>query len=162
VICNKPSHGDALVLLAVRSCSRVPRRPPRSRVFPRRAPSSRRARRARLSPSPWWPSGSRPPPIPSTSPVPCRARAAGWTRASGSMTSSAICPRGSAVRFGCARAWWRSDGDDLGPARELHVWRPIRGRHGLELIDGHGRVVDRVSFDVRGVPRAAHAEAARW
>ena len=56
---------------------------------------------------------------------------------------------------------WVLDGDDLGPARELHVWRPVRGRHGLELVDGHGRVVDRVSFDVRGVPRAAHAEPAR-
>ena len=56
---------------------------------------------------------------------------------------------------------WVLDGDDLGSARELHVWRPVRGRHALELVDGHGRVVDRVSFDVRGVPRAAHAEPAR-
>ena len=40
-------------------------------------------------------------------------------------------------------------------------WRPVRGRHGLELVDGHGRVVDRVSFDVRGVPRAARVEPAR-
>jgi hypothetical protein len=87
---------------------RVRRRPPRSRAFRRRAPSSRCGRRARPSPSPWWPSGTRPPPIRSTSPVPCRARAAGWTRASGSMTSSAICPRGSAARSGCARAWPRS------------------------------------------------------
>jgi hypothetical protein len=54
---------------------------------------------------------------------------------------------------------WVLDGDDLGPAHELHVWRPVRGRHGLALVDGHGRVVDRVSFDVRGVPRAAHVES---
>ena len=56
---------------------------------------------------------------------------------------------------------WVLDGDDLGSARELHVWRPVRGRHALELVDGHGRVVDRVSFEVRGVPRAAHAEPRR-
>jgi penicillin-binding protein 1C len=56
---------------------------------------------------------------------------------------------------------WVLDGNDLGSARDLHVWRPLRGRHALELVDGHGRVVDRVSFDVRGVPRAAHAEPAR-
>ena len=56
---------------------------------------------------------------------------------------------------------WVLDGDDLGPAGGLHVWRPVRGRRGLELVDGHGRVVDRVSFDVRGVPRAARAEPAR-
>jgi hypothetical protein len=43
----------------------------------------------------------------------------------------------------------------------MHVWRPVRGRHGLELVDAHGRVVDRVGFDVRSVPRAAHAEPAR-
>ena len=52
------------------------------------------------------------------------------------------------------------DGRDLGPARDLHVWRPSRGVHVLALVDADARGVDRVSFEVRGVPRASSARAA--
>ena len=45
------------------------------------------------------------------------------------------------------------DGDDLGSARELYVWRPTHGKHVLTLVDDDERVVDRVSFEVRGVAR---------
>jgi penicillin-binding protein 1C len=45
------------------------------------------------------------------------------------------------------------DGDDVGAARDLYVWRPIRGKHVLALVDDEERVVDRVSFEVRGVAR---------
>jgi penicillin-binding protein 1C len=47
------------------------------------------------------------------------------------------------------------DGDDLGSARDLHVWRPVRGRHVLALIDGDAREIDRVAFEVRGPARRA-------
>ena len=49
---------------------------------------------------------------------------------------------------------WVLDGEDLGAARDLHVWRPTRGTHVLALVDEGDRVIDRVRFEVRGAPRA--------
>jgi penicillin-binding protein 1C len=54
-------------------------------------------------------------------------------------------------------AAWRLDGRRLGAARPL-PWAPWPGHHRLELIDAGGRVIDAVSFDVRGaeaLPRQA-------
>jgi len=48
---------------------------------------------------------------------------------------------------------WVLDGVDLGPASQLAVWRPTRGRHALTLVDGDAREVDRVTFEVRGPAR---------
>jgi penicillin-binding protein 1C len=45
---------------------------------------------------------------------------------------------------------WRLDGQELGPAGEALDWRPIRGRHLLELVGAGGRPLDRAEFTVRG------------
>ena len=45
---------------------------------------------------------------------------------------------------------WRLGDDDLGSAGMLVLWPPRPGRHALALVDGEGRVVDRVVFWVRG------------
>jgi penicillin-binding protein 1C len=52
---------------------------------------------------------------------------------------------------------WVLDGGDLGPGRDLVVWRPLPGRHTLALVDEGARVVDRVRFEVRGIARRAAA-----
>jgi penicillin-binding protein 1C len=45
---------------------------------------------------------------------------------------------------------WRLDGSDLGPADQDLAWTPAPGRHALALVDGGGRNVAQVSFEVRG------------
>jgi len=45
---------------------------------------------------------------------------------------------------------WRIDDEDAGSARSLVVWRPVRGRHTLALVDAESRVADEISFVVRG------------
>ena len=52
---------------------------------------------------------------------------------------------------------------DPAAADPFDVTCPVPGQgrwveHGLELVDGHGRVVDRVSFDVRGMARLGAIE----
>jgi penicillin-binding protein 1C len=46
---------------------------------------------------------------------------------------------------------WRLDGADLGPAGAPRLWRPVPGRHVLELVDAGGGPLDRAEFEVRGV-----------
>jgi penicillin-binding protein 1C len=46
---------------------------------------------------------------------------------------------------------WRLDGADLGPAGAPRLWRPVPGRHVLELVDTGGELLDRVEFEVRGI-----------
>ncbi|WP_442769572.1 transglycosylase domain-containing protein [Zoogloea ramigera] len=69
--------------------------------------------------------------------------------------------RGFRVHFEAARApagsWWRLDGERLsagngngnGNSGRL-AWRPVAGRHLLELMSAEGAVLDSVSFAVRG------------
>jgi penicillin-binding protein 1C len=47
---------------------------------------------------------------------------------------------------------WRLDGKVAGPSAGLArmAWLPWPGHHTLELVDGHGGVVDSVKFEVRG------------
>jgi penicillin-binding protein 1C len=45
---------------------------------------------------------------------------------------------------------WRLDDADLGPADQDVTWTPAPGRHALALVDGGGRSVARVEFEVRG------------
>jgi len=45
---------------------------------------------------------------------------------------------------------WRIDDEDAGSAQSLVVWRPVRGRHTLALVDAESRVADEISFVVRG------------
>ena len=52
-------------------------------------------------------------------------------------------PRGNKLQ-------WRLDGESAGPAGSLLLWSPQRGQHTLALIDETGRVLDSVSFEVRG------------
>jgi penicillin-binding protein 1C len=47
-------------------------------------------------------------------------------------------------------ARWSLDGTDLGPADKLVLWQPRPGRHTLHLVADGQRVLDRVSFVVRG------------
>jgi penicillin-binding protein 1C len=46
---------------------------------------------------------------------------------------------------------WRLDGQRFGGAGALVLWPPVPGKHKLSLIDGSGRVLDSVSFEVRGI-----------
>ncbi|MFY9259355.1 MAG: penicillin-binding protein 1C [Gallionella sp.] len=49
------------------------------------------------------------------------------------------------------RGWrWVLDNQPLGEARQLTAWFPLPGQHLLVLQDGQGRVVDQVTFEVRG------------
>ena len=71
--------------------------------------------------------------------------------------------RGFRVYFEAARvpagSWWRLDGERLaagngngngnGSSARL-AWRPVAGRHLLELMSAEGAVLDSVSFAVRG------------
>lgn len=45
---------------------------------------------------------------------------------------------------------WRLDEQDLGAVRDFLVWKPSPGAHTLSLIDAEGRVLDSVTFMVRG------------
>lgn len=45
---------------------------------------------------------------------------------------------------------WMLDGQELGEARDLVVWQPSRGKHTLALVDDQQRVLDQVTFEVRG------------
>ena len=68
---------------------------------------------------------------------------------------------GFRVYFEAARvpagSWWRLDGERLsagngngnGNSGRL-AWRPVAGRHLLELMSAEGAVLDSVSFAVRG------------
>jgi len=48
---------------------------------------------------------------------------------------------------------WRVDGTPAGPGGGLVVWEPTPGRHTVTLVDATDRVVDTVSFEVRGGAR---------
>ena len=45
---------------------------------------------------------------------------------------------------------WRLDGGDVGPAADTVLWQPVRGPHTLQLVDGDGRPLGTVRFEVRG------------
>ncbi len=45
---------------------------------------------------------------------------------------------------------WVLDGRALGPAGSVLLWTPEKGRHTLALVDHSSRVLDTVSFEVRG------------
>jgi penicillin-binding protein 1C len=45
---------------------------------------------------------------------------------------------------------WVLDGRFVGDAGELFLWTPMRGRHALVLIDSSKRMVDSITFEVRG------------
>jgi penicillin-binding protein 1C len=45
---------------------------------------------------------------------------------------------------------WRLNGVELGPADQDIAWTPAPGRHALALVDGAGRSLARVEFEVRG------------
>lgn len=49
------------------------------------------------------------------------------------------------------RGWrWVLDNQPLGDAQQLTAWFPLPGQHVLVLQDAQGRVVDQVTFEVRG------------
>ena len=51
-----------------------------------------------------------------------------------------------------AAGWqWRMDGKVLGKAGGQVLWLPQPGRHQLALVDGAGREIDAVSFEVRAL-----------
>ncbi|SAL67528.1 penicillin-binding protein 1C [Caballeronia peredens] len=55
---------------------------------------------------------------------------------------------------------WRLDGKTYG--RDARAgWLPWPGRHVLELVDAHGEVVDKVSFEVRGAYAKTAARASK-
>jgi penicillin-binding protein 1C len=54
---------------------------------------------------------------------------------------------------GASGGRWRLDGTDVGPAGTPRLWRPVPGRHLLELVDASGAVQDRVEFAVHGTPQ---------
>lgn len=47
-----------------------------------------------------------------------------------------------------AGAWWRINGEPLGRGERI-AWRPVAGRHVLELMSADGQVLDSVIFAVR-------------
>lgn len=51
---------------------------------------------------------------------------------------------------------WRMDGKPLGRGGEV-AWLPWPGRHQVELVDGAGKVVDRIGIEVRGASVRAPA-----
>lgn len=61
------------------------------------------------------------------------------------------------IYFEAARAptgaWWRLDGERFGEAGGSNggrgAWRPVAGRHVLELMGADGQVLDSVTFAVR-------------
>lgn len=63
-----------------------------------------------------------------------------------------IPPERQRLRFaasGGADLRWRIDGQERGRGATW-AWLPWPGRHQLELVDGRGRVLDRLQFEVRG------------
>jgi len=58
--------------------------------------------------------------------------------------------RFEAVRPLATGSAWRLDGRRLGAATMPTSWAPWPGQHLLELVDGRGRAVDAVRFEVRG------------
>ena len=55
---------------------------------------------------------------------------------------------------------WRLDDAVLGDAAELLLWPPTPGRHRLSVIGGDGRILDAVTFLVRGSAVAASNDRA--
>jgi penicillin-binding protein 1C len=53
---------------------------------------------------------------------------------------------------------WLLDGAVVGEAAELLLWPPTPGRHRLSVIGGDGRVLDTITFLVRGADMAAARE----
>jgi len=45
---------------------------------------------------------------------------------------------------------WRLDGDELGSADSIFMWKPRRGNHTLSLVDGKNVVLDSLEFQVKG------------
>jgi hypothetical protein len=45
---------------------------------------------------------------------------------------------------------WLLDGHVAGPAGAVTLWSPVHGKHTLSLVDESNRVVDSVTFEVRG------------
>jgi penicillin-binding protein 1C len=45
---------------------------------------------------------------------------------------------------------WVLDGSDIGPAAQTALWRPVRGRHTLALIDAQAQPLGEVHFEVQG------------
>lgn len=64
---------------------------------------------------------------------------------------SDIPPRNQRVEFTAAApgARWRLDGRPIGQGARLH-WFPLPGRHQVQLVDAHGRQLDRITLEVRG------------
>ncbi|MFO1414696.1 MAG: penicillin-binding protein 1C [Burkholderiales bacterium] len=53
---------------------------------------------------------------------------------------------------------WRVDDDELPDRGPRALWAPVPGRHVVMLVDGDGKVLSRVAFEVRGnLPRIAAA-----
>jgi penicillin-binding protein 1C len=52
---------------------------------------------------------------------------------------------------------WQLDGADIGPADGAEGWRPVAGAHALKLVDGDGRALSAVRFEVRGEDAAQEA-----
>jgi penicillin-binding protein 1C len=50
---------------------------------------------------------------------------------------------------------WQLDGAEMGPADGALAWTPVPGRHALALVDGGGRSVDGIRFEVRGAAVAS-------
>jgi penicillin-binding protein 1C len=48
---------------------------------------------------------------------------------------------------------WELDGQAIGPAGSVHLWKPLTGKHKLSLLDDQDRPVDSVDFEVRGADR---------
>jgi penicillin-binding protein 1C len=44
---------------------------------------------------------------------------------------------------------WVLDGSDIGAGADLVIWSPQPGRHTLSLVDGGGRPLDTITFEVR-------------
>ncbi|OYU27998.1 MAG: penicillin-binding protein 1C [Burkholderiales bacterium PBB2] len=58
-------------------------------------------------------------------------------------------PQAQKIRFEGQDGQWELDGNILGRGRQLN-WAPWPGRHQLRLLDGRGRELQRISFEVRG------------
>lgn len=55
------------------------------------------------------------------------------------------------ARVGDGATRWVLDGMDLGTARGRFLWQPTPGMHTLSLMDGEGRSIETVTFEVRGM-----------
>jgi penicillin-binding protein 1C len=55
---------------------------------------------------------------------------------------------------------WVLNGQRIGTGTALR-WPPRPGRHELQLLDARGHIVQRVRFEVRGLPRSPTADVAR-